>query len=157
MNPIIKILDEKKLTGKRINMSFAEDKTHELWTSFMPLRKEIPNKIGPALYSLQIYPSGFFNHFNPHVIFEKWACVEIADHKTVPNQTENFLLTGGLYAVFLYRGDGKTAAKYFREFLRPGCPSLPICWTTGLILNCRETNTNTTALTRKKRYGYQFN
>lgn len=40
----------------------------------------------------------------------------------MPNQTENFLLTGGLYAVLLYRGDGKTAAKIFQDIFETWLP-----------------------------------
>jgi len=35
----------------------------------MPLRKEIHNVVNPDLFSLQIYPSGFFDSFNPTVTF----------------------------------------------------------------------------------------
>ena len=53
MNPIIETLAEKKLIGKRIQMSLANNKTRELWQSFMPRRKEIQNNIGTDLYSMQ--------------------------------------------------------------------------------------------------------
>jgi len=36
MEPRIEILPEKKFIGKKIRMSFLNNKTHELWKSFMP-------------------------------------------------------------------------------------------------------------------------
>ena len=35
------IIEEKKLIGKSIIMSYAKDITQSLWQSFMPERKEI--------------------------------------------------------------------------------------------------------------------
>ena len=53
LQPRIEILQEKKLIGKHLTMSFADNKTGELWRSFMPYRKEITNAVGSELYSLQ--------------------------------------------------------------------------------------------------------
>ena len=50
MEAQIKILTEKKLIGKHINMSFMENKTFQLWNSFMPERKEIKNAVDYNLY-----------------------------------------------------------------------------------------------------------
>jgi len=50
MEPRIETLTGKKLIGKRVVMSFSEDKTRELWQSFMPRRKDIENSIGTDLY-----------------------------------------------------------------------------------------------------------
>jgi len=46
MTPRIETLTEKKLIGKRLTMTFSENKTFDLWHSFMPRRKEIENNIG---------------------------------------------------------------------------------------------------------------
>ncbi len=37
MVPRIEILAEKKLIGKRIKMTFSNNKTFDLWQSFMPI------------------------------------------------------------------------------------------------------------------------
>ncbi|MEJ7611278.1 MAG: GyrI-like domain-containing protein [Ferruginibacter sp.] len=98
--PRIEILQEKKLVGKRLMMSFAENGTGELWKSFMPLRKQIHDPIGNDLFSVQVYPPGFFDHFNPTVIFEKRAAVEVKGFNSIPAGMETFIIPGGLYAVF---------------------------------------------------------
>ena len=104
MTPRIEILLEKKLIGKRLQMSLANNKTHELWRSFMPRRKEIQNGIGTVLYSVQVYDSLCFNTFDPSNLFEKWATIEVTDFDTVPGEIETFTLASGLYAVFFYKG-----------------------------------------------------
>ena len=80
----------------------------------MPRRKEIQNNIGIELYSMQIYPPLFFDNFNPNAGFEKWAAIEVTDFDTVPDEMETFKLAGGLYAIFLHRGGGKTGQKTFQ-------------------------------------------
>ena len=104
----------KKLVGKRLKMTFAENRTFALWSNFMPRRKEIKNKIGTMLYSIQVYKPSFFNDFNPTAEFEKWAAVEVTDFDDVPGGMEPFILPAGLYAVFLYQGAASGAAKAFR-------------------------------------------
>ena len=105
MNPEIKILQEKKLIGKRIEMSFAENKTFELWRSFMPRRKEITNNLSTDLFSIQRYDSSFnFNESDLDKTFEKCATVEVSDFDTIPDGMETFTLQSGLYAVFFYKG-----------------------------------------------------
>ena len=110
----IETLIAKTLVGKRMTMAFSNDKTFELWRSFMPLRKEIHNVVNTDLFSLQIYPPGFFDSFNPTVTFEKWAAVEVADLNSVPSDLLTLNLPGGLYAIFLYKGLSTAAAKTFQ-------------------------------------------
>jgi AraC family transcriptional regulator len=104
MQPRIEKLKEKKLIGKSITMSFADNKTGELWRSFMPRRREIANTVTTELFSLQVYLSSHFENFDPNREFKKWALVEVADFDNVPRDMETFTLTGGLYAVFQYKG-----------------------------------------------------
>jgi AraC family transcriptional regulator len=115
-------INEKKLVGKRLQMSFANNLTFELWKSFMPHLKYIKNRTGKELYSLQIFAPGFFNHFDPHALFEKWALAEVSDFDTVPPEMETFSLKGGLNAVFLYKGDASGAASSFEYILRTWLP-----------------------------------
>ena len=123
MKPRIENLTEKKLVGKRMIMSFSNNKTGELWRSFMPRRKEIKNNMGSELYSIQIYAPLFFNNFNPNTAFEKWATIEVTNFDTVPNEMEAFTLTSGLYAVFLYQGTASEAANTFQYILGTWLPN----------------------------------
>ncbi len=103
--PEIKHLTEKKLTGKNIVMSLSNNRTVELWKSFMPHRKEIGNAVSSELFSVQVYDSSLdFSTFSPTTTFKKWAAVEVANFDQVPDHMETFTLPGGLYAVFDYKG-----------------------------------------------------
>jgi AraC family transcriptional regulator len=103
MDPVIKILPKKKLIGKRIKMTLADNKTLELWKSFMPRRKEIRNNLTTELFSIRLYErSSDLSDFNKE--YEKWAAIEVTDFETIPDGMETCTLIGGLYAVFLYKG-----------------------------------------------------
>jgi len=86
-------------------MTFADNQTFKLWQSFMPNRREIKNNLMTELFSMQVYPQSFdFTFSNLKEEFQKWAAVEVSDFDTVPKEMETYTLTGGLYAVFLYKG-----------------------------------------------------
>jgi AraC family transcriptional regulator len=103
MEPGIVELAEKKLIGKRLRMSLSNNKTGELWRSFMPRRREIQNNLNSELYSMQVYDQPV-QPGNPVQEFDKWAAVAVMGLKDIPDGMEAFVLTGGLYAVFRYVG-----------------------------------------------------
>jgi len=85
MQPRIETITGKKLVGKRIRMSFSDNKTFELWKSFMPRRKEITNNKTTDLFSMQIFDKHFdFKNINLDEEFEKWAAIEVTDFDTIP-------------------------------------------------------------------------
>jgi AraC family transcriptional regulator len=107
MKPRIENISEKKLVGKRIILSLSDNRTGELWKSFMPRRKEIQGNIGKDLFSMQLYDPLYFTAFHPDKTFEKWAAIEVSDFDNVPDEMESYVLPGGLYAVFHYKGSNK--------------------------------------------------
>lgn len=113
--PILRHLTPKILIGKKLEMSYVNNRTGELWRSFMPRRKEITNNIGLELYSIQIYKSIFdFSDFNPSDIFTKWAAVEVTDFGKIPENMESYTLKGGLYAVFTHKGSSLDFQRTFQ-------------------------------------------
>ena len=104
MTQTIITIGEKKLAGKNLMMSLADNKTVELWKTFMPRRKEITSRLTEDLISMQVYPAMYFENFHPANEFEKWAAVEVGDFNNIPGDMETFLLPGGLYVVFDYKG-----------------------------------------------------
>ena len=103
MQPVITTLAEKKLVGKRVLMSLAENKTPDLWRSFMPNRKAIQNAVSNETISMSTYSEPLrLGDFQQK--FDKWAAVEVSDFDDVPAEMETFTLEGGLYAVFHYQG-----------------------------------------------------
>lgn len=107
MEPVILTLKEKKLIGKHLIISLADNKTGELWKSFMARRREITDHLTNDLISISIYGPTYFTDFKLTNEFEKWAAIEVSDFDNIPNDMEPFTLAGGLYAVFHYKGSGK--------------------------------------------------
>ncbi|WP_460634888.1 GyrI-like domain-containing protein [Larkinella harenae] len=123
MTPRIEILPEKKLVGKRLRMSVANDRTGELWRSFMPRRKEIANPVTTELVSLQVYDKPFtYADFLLTIEFEKWALLEVADFEAIPDGMTAFTLPGGLYAVFHYKGASSDFAETFHHIFGTWLP-----------------------------------
>ena len=104
-------------------MSLSDNKTLELWQSFMPRRKEIENSIGTELYSMQSYDPLYFDRFNPNASFEKWATIEVSDFDGIPKEMEAITLTAGLYAVFLYKGGASGASQIFQYIFENWLPN----------------------------------
>ena len=115
MLPRLETLSEKKLVGIRLDMSFDNNKTRDLWQSFMPRRKEIKNHLNKDFYSIEIYKPHFFDQYNPDTEFQKWAAIEVTDFDQVPNEMNTIVLPSGLYVVFLHKGpasDGPITYQY---------------------------------------------
>ncbi len=113
--PEIRRSESILLVGKRLEMSFVHNQTHELWKSFMSRKKEIEGVVGAHLYSVEIYPSPrFFTDFNPTVTFEKWAAVQVNQEVAIPANMEMLKIPAGLYAVFAYKGKPSDAQPYFQ-------------------------------------------
>lgn len=118
----IESLQTKKLVGQSLRMSLNENRTYELWSDFMPQKKDIPGKVGQDLFSMQVYDQDLdFNDFNPRTKFTKWAAVEVSDFNTIPESMDSYVLQGGLYAVFIHKGTPsdfpKTAQYIFGKWM----------------------------------------
>jgi len=116
-------ISEKKLVGKRMTMSLTNNRTGELWRSFMMRRKDVANAVGTDLYSMQVYSLSYYTNFNPATEFEKWAATEVADFDDVPADMETFTLPTGLYAVFLHKGTASAGAKTFQYIFTEWLPN----------------------------------
>jgi AraC family transcriptional regulator len=123
MNPRIEIFPEKKFVGKSLQMSFTENRTFELWRSFMPQRRQIQNILGIEVYSIENYPHGFFDSFNPDSVFEKWAAVEVTDFLSTPDEMETLVIPSGTYAVFLHRGPASKGQETYQYIFGTWLPN----------------------------------
>ena len=94
MNPTIINFPKTKFIGKNLTFSYADYRAFELWSSFMPRRKEIQNAIGVNLYNIQVNPENF--DFHPTTLFVKWAAVEVSSFDFVPDEMEAFEIESGL-------------------------------------------------------------
>ncbi len=115
----IEHIDLKQLIGLSITTSFTDDKTFLLWRTFMPRRNEIQNKVNSNLHSVQVYKDGF----NMSLPFTKWAAIEVNTVDEIPDGMEELIIPGGLYAVFIYKGDQSGAASFFKEIFTKSIPA----------------------------------
>lgn len=119
MKPRLEIVKAKLLVGKRMKMSLADNKTFELWRSFMLERMKIQNRTPGELISMRVY-NGSLQLQNTEQQFEKWAAVEVNNFSNVPDGMETFTLPTGLYAIFDYKGlntDNSIFLYIFMEWL----------------------------------------
>ena len=123
MIPRIETINDKKLVGKRMTMSYANYRIGELWGSFMPRRKEITNNLSNDLISLVVYAPNHFIDFKPTNQFERWATVEVENFNNVPDELETYNLSSGLYAVFNYKGMSSGAAAFFQYIYSEWVPN----------------------------------
>lgn len=122
MEVAIKNCNEIKLVGMKRIMSFANDKTFELWHGFMPRRKEVINVIGNELYCVKIFNNMNFNDVDPNLKFEKWAAVQVNNLDNVPNGMEKLIIQNGLYAVFHYAGAANSAPSVYEYIFTKWIP-----------------------------------
>jgi len=123
MTPRIETIDEKKLVGKKLIMSYANYTIGQLWGSFMPRRKEITNKVSTDLISMVVYKPNHFVNFNPRNKFVRWAAVEVKDFDKIPNEMETYILSNGLYAVFQYKGLSSGSAAFYQYIYSDWLPN----------------------------------
>ena len=121
MKPEIIIFPETKCIGKNLPMSFANYRAFELWSSFMPRRKEIKNIANNNLFNVQINPENF--GFTLTEIFQKWAVAPVTTFDFVPQDMEELVIPEGLYAVFHFKGDQTTVAQFFNQIYTVWLPS----------------------------------
>ena len=119
----IENLPAKKLIGKSIQMSYAENKTFELWQSFMKTRHQIKNRVDDHLYSLQDFGTHPFHTLTTNTVFTKWALAEVREPYDLPQGFEVYNFTGGLYAVFLHKGAQNDFEKIFEYIFRAWLPA----------------------------------
>ena len=122
--PSIHSVPAKILIGHRVRMSQANNRSRELWQSFRPLVPAIKDRIGADLYSVQVYDSpDYFAAYSPAREFERWAAVEVSSTAEMLPAMEILSLTGGLYAVFSYRGTPAEFAPFAQQIFGAWLPA----------------------------------
>jgi len=113
--PRLETLPPTPLVGMRARMTLAAEESPELWRRFMPRRHEIPGRVEGHSISMAVRdpasgpdPSGLLSADTP---LHRWAAVEVHQAGEVPPGMEFHLRSGGLYAVFLYRGPASDASR----------------------------------------------
>ena len=120
----IKTFSAKKLIGCKLIMSVIDDRTMQLWQSFMPRKNEINHIASNYLYSVQVFESEkYFDQFSPEKEFEKWAAVEVSKINGIPQGMDLLELLEGDYAVFNYKGPANAALPFFQYIFQEWIPN----------------------------------
>ncbi|NVK27228.1 MAG: GyrI-like domain-containing protein [Flavobacteriia bacterium] len=115
-------LPESSFAGFSVEMSLAQNKTVSLWQKFMPQRKAIKS-IDDFLYSIEVYPSHYFESFDPTKSFVKWAAVRVENGSHLYPDFERLTLPEGEYAVFLHIGPPQNAPNTYGYILSEWLPN----------------------------------
>jgi AraC family transcriptional regulator len=102
-------------------MTFSDNRTPELWRSFLRDRSRVGSPVND-LFSVTIYPDGFFDSFCPSAAFEKWAAVAVNDDTNPPDDMGALVIPAGEYAVFHYKGSSAEAAEIFGYIFKVWLP-----------------------------------
>lgn len=123
MKSRIEFLSKKYFVGLKCEMTFSNDKTRELWQNFRPMVSQIKNKLNTDFYSLQKYDGILdFNNIDANKSFTKWALVEVSNFENIADTLEKYILFGGKYVVFNYKGPASEfmkAAQYIYGYWFP--------------------------------------
>lgn len=104
-------------------MSFANDRTTELWKGFGPSIKSIPQKKNTDLLSLEIFPKNYFVKFDPNSLFQKWAAVEIEQNSDHAEGLEKLMVPAGKYAVFVHKGPAAEGIRTYNYIFNEWMPA----------------------------------
>lgn len=104
LRPQIETIETKYLVGLSCEMSLIENKTDVLFSSFMPIRKQVAKEINAPIYEVLLYNNAYFSNFNPKNTFTKWATIAVSHCYNKPESFIPLEIPGGLYAVFTFNG-----------------------------------------------------
>ncbi|MBD8488876.1 GyrI-like domain-containing protein [Echinicola sp. CAU 1574] len=121
--PRIINISKSHFIGMRVEMSFSNNQTAKLWKSFMPRKMEIEGVLDEALYSLEVFPNGFFEAFDPIVHYEKWAAVKVNAEAKASDGMEYLAVPEGNYAIFIHRGPASEAPKTYQYIFQKWLPN----------------------------------
>lgn len=119
----IEQLPEMKMVGKYLTMSQLANTTPVLWRDFMQTHKQISDRVGTELYSIQLLHPSYIDYYNPAAEFVKWAAAAVSGFDNVPPGFHPFIMPPGLYAVFLHKGAAATGAATFGYIFGTWLPS----------------------------------
>lgn len=112
------------MVGKSIRMSLANNRTQELWRSFMLEKAVLKKTVGKDLYSIQVYDGlVYFHDFSLKTEFTKWAAIEVETHDNIPIGFKPFTLKSDLYGVFLHKGPASELQKTLQFILGQWLPN----------------------------------
>ena len=124
LNPKIYKTEGFSLIGISTEMSFAENKTGQLWQQFIPLKMSILGKKQINLFSVEVYKDlSFFSNFDPTANFTKWTAIRKDEVEKVPSEFKILEIREGEYAIFNYKGSSSEAPQFYQHIFQQWIPS----------------------------------
>lgn len=96
----IRHLNPITLIGMSMEMSLSDNRTVDLFKTFMPKKGVVSDVLNTDVLDVKVYPVNYFSEFDFDRRFVKWAAVEVREGATVPEGMETMQIKGGMYAVF---------------------------------------------------------
>ncbi len=122
----LETINEKRIVGKKLLMSVFQNRTPELFRSFMPHCHIIDNRVNEDILCIQDYdPDMSFSEFTVHTEYNKWAAVEVTNFGDHPSDMERMVIPAGIYAVFLHKGNTAAFAQTFGFIFGQWLPASP--------------------------------
>lgn len=115
-------VDQKIIVGMKLEISLLENQTQILWQTFLPKLNSISNRLDNNLISMSIYPSDYFQSFNPSNRFMKWAGVEVSEDSNLSDGLEIIKIPKGSYVQFLYQGLPSQAGPFYQSIFQEWFP-----------------------------------
>jgi AraC family transcriptional regulator len=122
MHYLIQEIEDLLVVGMKTRTSVLtiNEQTKQLAQLFMPRRHELNSRIGKHVFSIQDYPSNY-SFVDANSEFDKWVAVEVQNADNLPEGMDSFVINGGTYAVFSFKGAvsefPKSRAYIFEEWL----------------------------------------
>jgi AraC family transcriptional regulator len=113
----------KIMAGASMSMTLGDNRTPELWKSFMPFRNQIQHRRGEDLFNIQRYENFDYDNLSLQTRVTKFAAVEVTRKDHLPGGLHYFVLSGGSYAVFLYKGIPAAFQEFFDRVYHEWLPS----------------------------------
>ena len=120
MQPRIEITPTRKLIGMSLETSLINNKTMQLFKTFMPRKKEVRNTLNKDVFDIRVYPNDYYANFNPAHNFTKWAAVAVTHFEQIPHGMKSILIEAGKYAVFTIKSADSNPSTFqyiFTEWL----------------------------------------
>ena len=103
MNPKIIESSEIKILGLSTTIKLHEQhKIVALWKQFMPIKYELEIFVSEEFIAMQVF--SLQKNGEPEEDFEIWACAEVEDFNTMPQNLKSFTIPSGKYAMFKHKG-----------------------------------------------------
>lgn len=104
---------ERKLVGLHCKTSSVQNNIPPLWKVFRRRQREISQAIDSGLFGISGYSDFKLEQYDPSVMLDKWATVEVSAYAKIPEDMIIYNLRGGAYARFMHKGGKKNIQMSF--------------------------------------------